>query len=250
MDSKDPFYNIKCRSIKILNHIIKDNKTVYTIEIKLNNNQSILINERYSELLNLHHLMSKEAKLPNFPKKKFFGNTEECFLNQRQIDLNNYYNQITSSDKFVNLQSFRMWIQNIFSNIKIKKKEDSEYYIINDIDSEIDRQKKIEKEINKNIIPSFIDMTEEIDKEFSSKKREMKYYNIINSEIFPFVDNNPYTEKIEGNNTNFNFIGSKKNNLIKIENLFNKKLIDINKKINLECFEKYKTPDLYFNFDL
>ena len=255
MDSKNPFSHIKCRSITILNHIIKDSKVIYTIEIKLSNNQSILVSERYSELLNLHNLMckeSKEVKLPPFPPKKFFGNTDELFLKQRQTNLNNYYNIITSSDIFVNLPSFKMWLQNKFSNIKIKKKENSEFYFMNDIDSEINRQKKIEKEINLNIIPSFIDMTEEWDKDkdFSRKKREKKYYNVIKSEIFPFVENSPFSNSIEGNNANFNFIGSKKNNLLKIEKLFNAKLIDINKNINSECFEKYKAPDLYFKFDL
>ena len=42
---------------------------------------------------------------------------------------------------------------------------------MNELNSEINRQKKIEKEINQNIIPSFIDMTEEWDKDkdFSCK---------------------------------------------------------------------------------
>lgn len=251
MDNKNPFSNIKCRSLKILNHTIKDNKVIYNIEIKLSNNQSIIINERYSELLGLHNLMSKEGKLPIFPPKKFFGNTEESFLNQRQADLNHYYDIITSSNIYVNLPSFKFWLQSKFNDLKIKiKKEDPDYYVMNDITCEIERQKKIENEINKKIIPSFIDMTEEWDKEFSSKKREKKYYNVIHSELFPFVDNNPYFHNIEGNNTNFNYIGSKKNNLIKIEKLFNAKLNDINKNINLDCFEKYKTPELYFNFEL
>ena len=80
--SKNPLNNIKCRSIQIFNHQIQDNKTIYTMEIKLNNKQSIIISVRYSELLNLHNAMSKEAKLPNFPPKRFFGNTDEIFLNQ------------------------------------------------------------------------------------------------------------------------------------------------------------------------
>ena len=66
MESRNPLSNIKCRSIQIFNHQIKDNKAIYTIEIKLNNKQSIIITERYSELLNLHNAMSKEAKLPNY----------------------------------------------------------------------------------------------------------------------------------------------------------------------------------------
>ena len=62
--------------------------------------------------------------------------------------------------------------------------------------------------------------------------------------------NDPYSVNIEGNNTNFNFIGSKKNNLAKIEKLLNNKIIEINKNINNECFENYKSPDLFFAFDI
>ena len=53
--SKNHLNNIKCRSIQIFNHQILDNKTIYTMEIKLNNKQSIIISVRYSELLNLHN---------------------------------------------------------------------------------------------------------------------------------------------------------------------------------------------------
>ena len=249
MESKNSLSNIKCRSIKILNHIIKDSKVIYTIEITLSNHQSIIINERYSELLNLHNLMSKEAKLPAFPPKKFFGNTEEFFLNQRQNNLNVYYNSITSSNIFVNLPSFKNWIKNKFSNVEIKNKDELDYYVMDDINAETNRQKKIERDLNK-IIPLFIDMTGVWDQEFSYKKREIKYNNLINSELFPFVDNDPYENNLLGNNTNFNFIGTKKNNLIKIEKLFNNKLIDINKNINIECIENYKTPDLFMQLDI
>ena len=244
---------IKCTSINILNHIYKGAKIIYTIEIKLNNNQKIIINERYRELLNLHNLMSKEykeEKLPTFPPKKYFWNTEELFVNQRQIALNNYYKLITSSDKFVNLPSFKKWLKTKFSNINIKKKENLDFYMINDINSESDRQDKIEEELKKNIIPFFLDISEEAEKGNSDKNLEMKYYEIIKSEIFPFVENEPYTNELKGNNTNFNFIGNKKNNFGKIEKLFNNKLLEINKNINAECIENYKTPNIILNFDI
>ena len=48
--SQNPLNNIKCRSIQIFNHQIQDNKTIYTMEIKLNHKQSIIISVRYSEL--------------------------------------------------------------------------------------------------------------------------------------------------------------------------------------------------------
>lgn len=244
----DLLSKIKCRSIKILNHISKDGKIIYTIEITLSNNQSVIIKERYSELLNLHNSMSKEAKLPAFPPKKLFGNMGEFFINQRQTDLNSYYSIITSSDKYITLPSFKAWIKKKLHNIDIKMKEEFNYYVMDDYISEKLRQKKVEKDLNK-IIPLFIDMTTVWDQEFSNKKRENRYKNIINTNLFPFVDNEPYSTKFEGSNTNFNFIGSKKNNLIKTEKLFNTKLNDINKVVNSECIENYKIPDLLMQLD-
>ena len=244
----DLFSKINCRSIKVLNHNSKDGKIIYTIEITLSNNQSVIVKERYSELLNLHNSMSKEAKLPTFPPKKLFGNMGEFFVNQRQTDLNSYYSIITSSDKYISLPSFKAWIRKKFHGIDIKMKEEFNYYVMDDLISEKLRQKKVEKDLNK-IIPLFIDMTTVWDQEFSNKKRENRYNNIINTDLFPFVDNEPYSTKIEGNNTNFNFIGSKKNNFIKVEKLFNTKLTDINKVVNSECVEKYKIPDLLMELD-
>jgi hypothetical protein len=250
MESKDALNNIKVKSIEILNHRMKDTKIIYLIEITLNNNQSVLVNERYSELLNLHELMSKEAKLPVFPPKKYFHNKDEFFLQQRQNDLNSYYKTITSSDKFLNLTAFKSWINSKFKGVNIKQKEKFEYYEITDNNFEADRQKMIENEIKENIIPLFIDITEESNKKNRNSICEQKYYNLIKSEIFPFVENEPYSFKIEGNNTNFNFIGTKKSNFIKIEKLFNNKLIEMNKNINSEYLENYKTPELSFSFDI
>ena len=177
MESKNQSNNIKCKKIEIFNHKIKDTKVIYAIEIILSNNQSIIINERYSELLNLHNLMSKEAKLPPFPKKKYFGNTDELFLTQRQNSLNSYYNIITSSDKYVNLPSFKSWIKKIINDSNIKEKEKLDYYEINDIISETDRQKMLENEIKENIIPLFLDTEEK--KNIPNKNHEIEYYNLI-----------------------------------------------------------------------
>ena len=248
MESKNILSNIKCKSLKIVNHINQEGKILYTIEIKLSNNQIIKINQRYRELLNLHNIMSKEAKLPPFPPKKLFGNTEELFLTQRQNDLNTYYGQIISSNTFVNLPSFKKWILNIINDTKIKLRDDLDYFVADDINNEKNRQKKKEKEINEDILPLFIDMSE-WDQEISTKDRELYYQNIINSEIFPFVDNDPYSSDIVGNNTNFNYIGSKKNNLVKIEKLFNNKLIDLNKNMK-DCIDKYKEPNIVMQFNI
>ena len=267
MESKESLTNIKCRSIKIFNHQIKDKTVIYTIEIKLNNKQSIIIRERYSELLNLHNAMSKEARLPNFPPKKYFGNTDELFLNQRQLSLNEYYEIITSSHIYSNLPSFRTWIFKKFKNIKIEKKEIFKYSVLDDISQEKQRQEKIINYINANIIPLFFEINInfsnddfEQDNNFQNKEtkeikekkfiKENSYLNLINHELFPIKGNNFKDNFLAGNNNNFNFIGNKKNYLLKMERLFSIKLLGLNENINIKCFEKFKTPDILMIFDL
>ena len=254
MESRNPLSNIKCRSIQIFNHQIKDNKAIYTIEIKLNNKQSIIITERYSELLNLHNAMSKEAKLPNFPPKKFFGNTDEIFLNQRQLSLNHYYEIITSSHIYSNLASFKSWIFNKFRNVHLEEKEELKYEKYNDINMEKKRQGKIINYINENVIPLFFEynniipndeLVQEILNKEKKDNKEKAYSEIINSKLFPLKENN-----FVGNNNNFNFIGNKKNNLLKMERLFNNKLNELNEDIKIKCLDKFKSPDILMIFDL
>ena len=259
------FSNIKCRSIQIFNHQIKDGKVIYTIEIKLNNKQSIIITERYSELLNLHNAMSKEAKLPNFPPKKFFGNTDEKFLIQRQLGLNEYYEIITSSHIYSNLPSFKSWIFSKFENINLEKKEIFEYNVSDDISQEkILQDKIIFNQINKNVIPLFFDINinfsnDDLDqdnnfqnkeiKENRDKKeiKENKYLIIKNDEL----EKNKYLEnKMIGNNNNFNLFGNKKNNLLKMEKALDNKLNELILNINIKCIEKFQSPDILMMIDL
>ena len=45
--------------------------------------------ERYKNMLNLHSALSSETKtaLPQFPAKKFFGNTDPEFISTRRAGL-------------------------------------------------------------------------------------------------------------------------------------------------------------------
>ena len=268
MESKNKLSNIKCRSIQIFNHQIKDKKVIYTMEIKLNNKQSIIITERYSELLNLHNAMSKEAKLPDFPPKKYFGNTEENFLNLRQLNLNRYYQIITSSHIYSNLSSFKSWIFNKLGNIHIEEKDELKYDDkIEDLSVEKQKQEHITKYINSDIIPLFLEYNNNApnddldqDNNFQNKeskenidKKEIKenaYLDLINKELFLFVENNYIDISLTGNNNNFNFIGNRKNNILKMEKIFNNKLNELNENINIKCLEKFQTPDVLMIFDL
>lgn len=81
--------------------------------------------ERYSVLKGLHDLMIKEAKLininnfPKFPPKKFFGSTDEKFLNQRMIELDTYFNILLGSQEFSNLTTLINWIKGLTFKVNI-----------------------------------------------------------------------------------------------------------------------------------
>jgi DNA-binding Lrp family transcriptional regulator len=72
--------------------------------------------ERYSTLKDLHEILRKEANSINFPKfppKKYFGNTDEKFLNQRQTALEHYFNTILGSKEFSTVYSLKKWIESL-----------------------------------------------------------------------------------------------------------------------------------------
>jgi hypothetical protein len=99
----------------------------YQIRVTSQNDASLNaeLYERYSSLHTLHEALKKEANnpsnFPKFPPKKFFGSTDEKFLNQRQIGLQHYFNAISGTKEFANLPSFKKFIDNIFKTYGSKK---------------------------------------------------------------------------------------------------------------------------------
>lgn len=96
--------------------------------------------ERYSALKDLHEILKKEANSINFPKfppKKFFGNTDEKFLNQRQTALEHYFNTILGSKEFSSIPSLNKWIDTLIhkynkvSNSPILKATEERPSVIN-----------------------------------------------------------------------------------------------------------------------
>jgi hypothetical protein len=74
---------------------------------------NVEFSERYSAFKDLHEVFKKEANslnYPKFPPKKYFGNTDEKFLNQRQTALEHYFNAILGSKEFSSLPSLKRWI--------------------------------------------------------------------------------------------------------------------------------------------
>ena len=266
--------NIICKSIIITNHLIDGDHVNYTLEITLSNNKKYTSIERYSDLLNLHNSMSKEIKsLPKFPPKKMFGNKKESFLIQRQNELNNYFKQITSSDIFINLPSFKNWIQNARTRINsIKKNNKNENNESNFIDS-LNQREKIEF-VMKKYVKYFVDVGWEDKYETNEDKmfkKSKKYLDVIinsnnfginksnNLDVGEDIEENINNEEKEenkemlelvGNDENFGLIGKRNEMLENIENQLEKKLNDINNQFENNIYSNYISEDLVMSFNI
>lgn len=103
--------------LKFIKYLIKDH---VDYQIKLICMEDGFLNvefmDRYSSLKELHETFKKEANsinYPKFPGKKYFGNTDEKFLNQRQTALEHYFNTILGSREFSSLPSLKKWIDGL-----------------------------------------------------------------------------------------------------------------------------------------
>ena len=131
---------------KIKNHKLKFIKYIkgdhINYQIKLicieDSNINVEFLERYSSLKDFHENLKKEAtslNLPKFPPKKYFGNTDEKFLNQRMTALEYYFNTILISKDLSKLSSVKKWIESL-----IKKYDKS-----SNQEKVLSRDKSIEK---------------------------------------------------------------------------------------------------------
>jgi hypothetical protein len=96
--------------------------------------------ERYSTLKDLHESFKKEANSINFPKfppKKFFGSTDEKFLNQRMTALEHYFGTLLGSKEFSNLATLKKWIESIIK--KFNKNSTGELTKSSSKDEKIDK---------------------------------------------------------------------------------------------------------------
>ncbi|CAD8147408.1 unnamed protein product [Paramecium pentaurelia] len=98
--------------LKIVNTETRSDIVYYQIQV-LNTQTKISwsFEERYKNLNNLHTQLSSELKqqLPQFPAKKFFGNTDPEFISTRKAGLQNYFKtllQIIDVDQCPTLKKF------------------------------------------------------------------------------------------------------------------------------------------------
>ncbi|CAD8049277.1 unnamed protein product [Paramecium primaurelia] len=98
--------------LKIVNTETRSDIVYYQIQV-LNTQTKISwsFEERYKNLNNLHTQLCSELKqqLPQFPGKKFFGNTDPEFISTRKAGLQNYFKtllQIIDVDQCPTLKKF------------------------------------------------------------------------------------------------------------------------------------------------
>ena len=246
---------------KIEGHII------YELSIQFDDDISFTVQKRYSELKTMHDSLRRETNsnsFPKFPPKKFFGVQNEDFINKRQQELNLFFEGICSSKEFMELPTFKKFIDSFAKNIKDKKmnaekkekkntnilkKKMSDKTKLNPIVEKLkpekqenkrltqDEIKKMESEfdsiindLNKKYIP--IDFQVELN---PKQKNEDEYIKIINE------DNNLGNKEIKeegiepGTDDNFNLVSETNESVDGIEKEISQKMQDIiNKRKEIE----------------
>jgi len=87
--------------VKFLKPESKNGHIYYTIKV-IGSKTNFYIRDRYSSMRDYWKNMVNEhddAVPPNFPGKKWFGNTDEEFIKQRRIDLEHFFNSLLGDPK-------------------------------------------------------------------------------------------------------------------------------------------------------
>ncbi|EAR82738.2 PX domain protein (macronuclear) [Tetrahymena thermophila SB210] len=80
--------------IQFIGHEVKQGVVYYKIQIyDTKDGSQWPMSKRYSAMREIHKLLKEEfpEKIPEFPPKKWFGNMDEKFINQREKSLANYF---------------------------------------------------------------------------------------------------------------------------------------------------------------
>ena len=225
--------------ISVINHLKTEGHVSYTLKFETEDGLTFKSTKRYSELKTLHDSLRKETNstsFPKFPPKKFFGFSNEDFINKRQQELNLFFEGICNSPEFSKLKSFKIFIDSCKKAMKDTKKidvaqkvekKDSNYLkktmsnrtMINSFREKLRPEKKENKRLNqeeiKNMENEFNSIVEDITKKYISinfeaelnanQKNEVEYVKIIKED--KNLGNEEKNENIEpGNDDNFNLV--------------------------------------------
>jgi len=246
-------------------------------------NISVEFLDRYSNLKKIHDVLKNEANSINFPKyppKKFFGSTDEKFLNQRQTALNAYFNTILGSREFSKLPSLKKWILDLIK--KYNKQKSPEHGAI------VDESKQKPKQEEGNVIStikggagiktdpvqgpkpgaggiSFLggneiqrckEVVDKVSKDFidlgatpqyedeNEEDRVGSYHNIIANNNVWNISTSRFFNTIQGDNKNFEYMGFEEPRVSQLENSMYSKIKSVSKHIVMEIPEEYVINDL------
>jgi hypothetical protein len=232
--------------------------------------------ERYSAFKDLHEILKREANSMNFPKfppKKFFGNTDEKFLNQRQTALEHYFNTILGSKEYSVLPSLRKWIDWLIHKYNKQSSTASitrvaeDKPVVNNISkpnpieangqqvsqlkngiyklTQIDIQKW--KETVDKYSKNFIDLGNDNNPHYEPEDcliRERNYKLILKNHNILNNSNSKIFRLEQGNNTYFDYLGLEESKLAKYDNVMLGIMNQMYKNITSVIPEDYIVDDL------
>ena len=231
--------------------------------------------QRYSSLRDFHEALKLESKDPNFPKfppKKFFGNTDKTFLNQRKVGLQHYFSCILNKE-FAHLKIVKNWVSDIFkkygkpktTSITAPKENENISMLKNDSQAlsnsdeqsikvkgfdhaMIAKRREIADKYSKNFIELSGDNVPNIDEE--SEKKEKSYKDLIKSANLTLIKNSELFDVINGNDSNFSSLGISESQFKILESSMLSKLLKISQEIESEIHSYYVTKDFMVNIPI
>jgi hypothetical protein len=235
-----------------------------------NDKLSAEFTHRYSSLRDFHEAVKNEAKdpnLPKFPPKKFFGNTDKQFLNQRMVGLQHYFSSILSSKDFSNLKSVRTWVNDIikkYGKAKVSKSSPTQSNTqmpaiakvvpeLKNTDNEqpatvkvlnqelIAKRKEIAEKYSKNFIELSGDNVPPMDEE--QEKKEKSYKAMMKNSVIYEIKNSDLFSLLNGDDSNFNHLGEENNNISRYESFMLSKIEKLVEEIKINIPAYYDTRD-------
>ena len=256
-------------NIQFISWALHGDHVEYQIHL-FNDKLSAEFTQRYSSLRDFHEALKNEAKDPNFPKfppKKFFGNTDKQFLNQRMVGLQHYFSCILSSKDFSNLKSVRNWVNDVVkkhgkakvskssptqSNTQVPsvsktvqeiKTSDSEQSTTAKVLNQelISKRKEIAEKYSKNFIELSGDNVPPMDEE--QEKKEKAYKSLMKTSAIYEIKNSDLFNLLNGDDSNFNQLGVDDSKLSKYESAMLSKLERLVNDIKINIPAYYDTKD-------
>eukprot|EP00826_Nyctotherus_ovalis_P054785 TRINITY_DN7204_c0_g1_i2.p2 TRINITY_DN7204_c0_g1~~TRINITY_DN7204_c0_g1_i2.p2 ORF type:complete len:261 (+),score=104.89 TRINITY_DN7204_c0_g1_i2:96-878(+) len=190
--------------VKFLKYESKNGHVDYTIKVIGSKSKQFHIRDRYSSMRDYWKNMVKEFEdsvPPNFPPKKWFGNTGDDFLKQRMSDLEHFFNILLGDPKlagshitksYLKQKTVRMSEKASPRNGKPEEEEEKPPVYVQSADKML-HEKKWRKAAD-TVTKAYIDINLGDDPPLPEevKKKAMKYAESIGE----ILNNIPYVSKI------------------------------------------------------